>query len=330
MGAGIAQLGVLAGIETYLHDPFPEALERGGERVHRGLARGAERGRWSQDEATDAEARLVLAGSLEELSACELVIEAAPEWLDLKRELFERLSSVCPDETVIGTNTSSILVSSLASAAARPENVVGMHFFNPPPLMKLLEVIAATQTRERALAVARAVGEAMGKRVIVASDGPGFLVNRCGRPFGAESLRLLQEHVATIEQIDRICRLGGGFRMGPFELMDLVGVDVGFDVSRSFYEQSFGEPRWRPSMITARLVAAGRRGRKAGRGYYDYTAGPHRPEDPEPPAGAGAEGHALVVAGEGALATELRDAAQRAGYRVTARQEPAADPPWLS
>src|SRR3954453_11657563 len=221
MGAGIAQLGVIAGLDTYLHDPFPEALERGGERVHRGLAKGAERGRWNEDQAADAEARLVLAGSLEELSACELVIEAAPERVDLKRELFERLSETCGPDTVIGTNTSSILVSSLAAAAAHPENVVGMHFFNPPPLMRLLEVIAAAQTSERALGVARAMGEAMGKTVIVATDGPGFLVNRCGRPVNGEALRLLQERVATLEQIDRIARLGGGFPVGTLELMDL-------------------------------------------------------------------------------------------------------------
>ena len=161
---------------------------------------------------------------------------------------------------MLATNTSSIPVTSLAGAAARPENVVGMHFFNPPPLMKLLEVIAAEQTGERALDVARAAGEAMGKTVIVAGDGPGFLVNRCGRPFGAEALRLLQERVATHEQIDRICRLGGGFRMGPFELMDLVGIDVGFEVAQSFTELSFGEPRWKPSPIQARMVAAGRLG----------------------------------------------------------------------
>ena len=125
-----------------------------------------------------------------------------------------------------------------------------MHFFNPAPLMALLEVVAGEQSSEEALAVARAAGEAMGKHVIDAADGPGFLVNRCNRPFGLEALRLLQERIAPLEEIDRICRLGGGFRMGPFELMDLVGVDVGLDVSRSFYEQSFGEPRWRPSPIT--------------------------------------------------------------------------------
>src|SRR3954463_5080041 len=296
MGAGIAQLGVLAGLDTYMHDPFPEALERGGERVHRGLAKGAERGRWPEEVAVEAETRLVLAASLDELAACELVIEAAPERIELKRELFERLSEICGDDAVLASNTSSILVSSLAAAAARPENVVGMHFFNPPPLMRLLEVIAAAQTSQRALAVARAVGEAMGKTVIVAADGPGFLVNRCGRPVNGEALRLLQERVASVEKIDRIARLGGGFRMGPFELMDLVGIDVGYEVARSFNEQGFGEPRWKPSMLQAKMVAAGTLGRKTGSGWYSYEDGPHRADDPEPPAAGGGDGRTVAIA----------------------------------
>lgn len=315
MGAGIAQLGCLAGIDTYLHDPFPEALERGGERVHRGLARGVERERWSEAEATEAEARLVLAGSLEDLAGCDLVIEAAPERVELKRELFERLSEVCGPGTVIGTNTSSILVSSLASAAARPENVVGMHFFNPPPAMKLLELIAATQTGERALNMARATGEAMGKRVIVATDGPGFIVNRCGRPFGGEALRLLQERVATPEQIDRVCRLGGGFRMGPFELMDMVGIDVGFEVGKSFEAQSFGEPRWKPNALQARMVASGLFGRKTGAGWYEYPDGePYRPDDPHPPEAGGGDGRRVAIDGAGELARALLQRARAAGF----------------
>ncbi len=183
---------------------------------------------------------------------------------------------------MLATNTSSIPVTSLAGAAGHPENVVGMHFFNPPPLMRLLEVIPADQSSDRAVALARAAGEAMGRRVIVVADGPGFLVNRCGRPYGAEALRIVQEGIATPEQVDRICRLGGGFRMGPFELMDLVGIDVGYAVAQSFTELSFGEPRWKPSPLQARMVAAGRLGRKAGRGWYDYGDGPHRPEDPPP------------------------------------------------
>ena len=162
----------------------------------------------------------------------------------------------------------------------------------------------------------------MGKHVIDAADGPGFLVNRCNRPFGLEALKLLQEQVATIEEIDRTCRLGGGFRMGPFELMDLVGVDVGLDVSRSFYEQSFGEPRWRPSPITVRTVAAGRRGRKSGRGYYEYPEyRRHRPPTRAPPSGGG-DGM-VVIAGESPLALELGEAAAQArlGGRHAAEAE---------
>jgi 3-hydroxybutyryl-CoA dehydrogenase len=311
MGAGIAQLGCAAGMRTLLHDPVPDALDRGAGRALDGLARWIEKGRVGED----APERLRPVRSLEELAPCDLVIEAAPERAELKRELFGRLSGLCGHEAVLATNTSSIPVTSLASAASRPENVVGMHFFNPPPLMGLLEVIRADQTGERALGLAVATGEAMGKRVILAADGPGFLVNRCGRPFGGEALRLLQERVATHEQIDRVCRLGGGFRMGPFELMDLVGIDVGFEVAKSFTELSFGEPRWKPNPIQARMVAAGRVGRKSGHGYYDYRDdGSHRSEDPEPPPAGGGDGRPVAILGQGAVADGLRDLARAAGF----------------
>jgi 3-hydroxybutyryl-CoA dehydrogenase len=276
MGAGIAQLGALAGIETVLHDPIDEALENGLKAIHANLAKGAARGRWSEADAEAARARLSTStvDGLDGLAGCELVIEAAPERLDLKRELFQNLSAACGPGAVLATNTSSIPVTQIASAAAEPENVVGLHFFNPPPLMKLVELIAALQTCERALEIARATGEAMGKRVIDAVDGPGFLVNRCGRPFGSEALRLLQERLASVEEIDAIYRQGGDYRMGPFELMDLVGIDVGFAVAQSFTELSFGEPRWRPNPLQARMVAAGRLGRKTGSGWYEYGDSP--------------------------------------------------------
>jgi 3-hydroxybutyryl-CoA dehydrogenase len=313
MGAGIAQLGCAAGMRTMLHDPVPHALERGAERVHGGLAKWIEKGRVGQD----APGRLQIARALDDLAPCKLVIEAAPERPDLKRELFASLSQICGPEAVLATNTSSIPVTSLASAAARPENVVGMHFFNPPPLMPLLEVIRADQTGEGAVELARATGDAMGKRVILASDGPGFLVNRCGRPFAAEALRLLQERIATHEQIDRVCRVGGGFRMGPFELMDLVGIDVGFEVAKSFTELSFGEPRWKPSPIQARMVAAGRLGRKSGRGYYDYDGdGPYRPDDPPPAPSGGGEGRLVAIGGDTPLAHALRARALEAGFEA--------------
>ena len=335
MGAGIAQLACLSGARTLLHDPLPEALDKGLEGIRAQLERGVERGRLSSSEAQTASERLEPAAALEDLADCELVIEAAPERLELKRELFARLSEeIVSANCVLATNTSSLLVTAVAAAVQRPERVVGMHFFNPPPVMRLLEVVAGEQSSEAALARARATGEAMGKHVILAADGPGFLVNRCNRPFQLEALKLLQERVAPLDEIDRICRMGGGFRMGPFELMDLVGVDTGLDVSRSFYEQSFGEPRWRPSPITVRMVAAGRRGRKSGRGYYDYSIDsdpptPHRPPDPEAIRPGGGDG-LIVIAGHSPLAHALAHAAADAGWEV-ARPDDAqdSDPPFL-
>jgi len=332
MGSGIAQLAARSGARTLLHDPVAEALQKGLQRARAGLGKEAAKGRLSDEQAERAGASLHAVDSLDALAPCELVIEAAPERLELKHELYARLSEIVSEECVLASNTSSLLVTALGPAASHPERVVGMHFFNPAPLMALLEVVAGEQSSERALALAHATGVAMGKTVIRASDGPGFLVNRCNRPFGLEALRLLQERIADVETIDRICRMEGGFRMGPFELMDLVGVDVGFEISKSFYAQSFGEPRWRPSPIAARYVAAGLHGRKAGRGYYSYPserrepgAGPgHRPADPdareaEPP-GSG-EG-VVVIDGAGLVAEELRHLAARAGYEVRSPHDP--------
>ena len=329
MGAGIAQLGCLAGARTLLHDADPAALERALERIPAQLERGAERRRWSADDARAARERLEGVGELGELSDCELIIEAAPEALELKRELFGTLSEVAPG-AVLASNTSSIPISSIAPAAADPGRVVGMHFFNPAPLMRLVEVIAGLDSSQEALSVARATGEAMGKRVIDAADGPGFLVNRCNRPFALEALKLLAERVADVETIDRICRLGGGFRMGPFELSDLVGLDVGLEVARSFHELSFGEPRWRPSPLAARQVAAGRLGRKSGRGWYAYGDGPHRPEDPPTPPAGGGDGRLVVIAGDLPLAEELRGVAGAAGYAAVAPLAAEGEVPWLA
>ncbi len=326
MGSGIAQLGAVGGLTTRLHDPDPAALQRGIDRIARQLDREVDRGRMEATAAEAARAALQPAAGLEELADCDLVIEAAPEHLELKRSLFASLSDIVSPDCVLATNTSSLLVTALAPAATHPERVVGMHFFNPPALMALLEVVAGLDSSPRALAVARAAGEAMGKHVIQAIDGPGFLVNRCNRPFALEGLKLLAEGIAGIEQIDRICRLGGGFRMGPFELMDLVGVDTGLDVARSFYEQSFGEPRWRPSPLQAKMAAGGRHGRKTGRGYYEYPeSGGHRPADPPPPFAGGGDG-LVVIAGDSALAVDLAEAASAAGWEVLTPME-AVDGP---
>jgi 3-hydroxybutyryl-CoA dehydrogenase len=315
MGAGIAQLACVSGARALMHDPLPDALARGRAGIEKALARGVERGRLSQDDATAALERLESVADMGGLAQCDLVIEAAPESLEIKHEIYRRLAEVVSANCVLATNTSSLPVTAIASVVPDPGRVVGMHFFNPAPVMRLLEIVAGDASDERSLALARATGEAMGKVCIDAADGPGFLVNRCNRPFGLEALRLLSEGVCDVETIDRIVRLGGGFRMGPFELMDLVGVDVGLEVSKSFYSQSFGEPRWRPSPITQRMVDAGRHGRKAGRGYYDYSAGPHRPKDPPPPEPVPGSG-LIVIGGDGPIAAELHALAGAAGWEV--------------
>jgi 3-hydroxybutyryl-CoA dehydrogenase len=284
MGAGIAQIACLGGFETRLHDPVPDALATGAGHLRAALDKGVERERWSRGEAEQAATLLRPTERIDDLAGCELVIEAAPEDPALKRELFARLAEVCGPETVLATNTSSLSVTAIASGVPRPERVCGMHFFNPPALMQLVEVVAGDETSEETQMLAGEVARAMGREPIRAADAIGFVANRVARPFTLEALRLLGDRIATHDQIDRIVRIGGGFRMGPFELMDLVGVDVNFEVAKSFWEQSFHEPRWQPHPLQRRLVAAGRLGRKSGRGWYEYEAGPHRPDDPPPPA----------------------------------------------
>ncbi len=270
MGAGIAQVAALGGYETRLYDAFPAAAERGAAQLGEALRKGAARGRWSEAEAEAAAARVSAVAELEELAGCELLIEAAPEEVELKRQLFTAAAAACDSETVLATNTSSLRVSDIAAGVPGPERVVGMHFFNPPALMKLVEVVAAAESSEAALAATTAVAERMGRTPIRARDTPGFVANRLARPFNLEALRMLADGVAEPEAIDRAYRLGGGFRMGPFELIDLIGLDVNLAIARSFFAQG-GEPeRWRPSPIQERMVGEGRLGRKSGRGFYEY------------------------------------------------------------
>jgi 3-hydroxybutyryl-CoA dehydrogenase len=279
MGRGIAQLAALGGYETVLYDVSAELAETGAAALREALEKGAARGRWSEDDARAASSRVETAAELEGLRGCELLIEAAPEQLELKRKIFTGLAEALGPEPVFASNTSSLRVSEIAAGVPGPERVVGMHFFNPPPLMKLVEVVAAERSSEAALAAATEVAERMGRTPIRAKDSPGFVANRLARPFSLESLRILGDGVADAAAIDRIVRLGGGFRMGPFELLDLIGLDVNLEIARSFFRQG-GEPeRWRPSPIQEQLVAEGRFGRKSGRGYHDYDG--EREPDPE-------------------------------------------------
>ena len=292
------------------------------------MASRASRRRGSKRPVEGARERLRPVGALEELEACDLVIEAAPERLELKGELLRELAG--HTDAVLATNTSSLPVTAVGAASGSPERVVGMHFFNPPPVMRLVEVVAGVDTSPESVAVARAAAEAMGRRVVEVADGIGFLVNRCNRPFSLEALRIVHEGLATPEQVDRICRLGGGFRMGPFELMDLVGVDVGLEIARSFFEQSFHEPRWRPSPLQRRMVDAGHLGRKAGRGWYEYPDGRPVPREeeaaPEPGGGDGL----VVIAGELPIAIQLAQLARDAGWRVAAPGDADGEVPFIA
>jgi 3-hydroxybutyryl-CoA dehydrogenase len=281
MGRGIAQLAALGGYETVLYDVAPELAESGAAALHEALDKGAERGRWSVDDAAAAATRVETASELDQLRGCELVIEAAPEKLELKRQIFTELAEAVGPEPVLASNTSSLRVAEIAAGVPHPERLVGMHFFNPPALMKLVEVVAAEASSEPALAATTEVAERMGRTPIRAKDSPGFVANRLARPFSLESLRILGDGVAEAPAIDRIVRLGGGFRMGPFELLDLIGLDVNLEIAHSFFAQG-GEPeRWRPSPIQEKLVAEGRFGRKSGHGYYEYGDGAAREPDPD-------------------------------------------------
>jgi len=281
MGRGIAQVAALGGLDVRLYDAFPGAAEAAAMRLGEDLADGTARGRWNEDEAEAASLRVYTAQEIGELADCELLIEAAPEDLELKRRLFADAADACGPETILATNTSSLRVSDIAADVPNPERLVGMHFFNPPVLMKLVEVVAAEASSEQALATTTELALAMRRTPIRAKDTPGFVANRLARPFALESLRMLGDGVADAATIDRIVRLGGGFRMGPFELIDLIGLDVNLTIARSFFAQG-GEPeRWRPNPIQERLVEEGKLGRKSGQGYYPYGPGVERELDPE-------------------------------------------------
>jgi 3-hydroxybutyryl-CoA dehydrogenase len=323
MGAGVAQVAALGGLRVRLHDPDGAALVAGMERMRDGLRKGVARDRWSEADAEAAAGRVVEAPVLSDLAGCDAVIEASPEDLGLKRALFAALAEACGPRTILATNTSSLRVGDVAARVPHPERVCGMHFFNPPVLMRLVEVVAAEQSGPHALDAITELARAMGREPVRCTDSPGFVVNRCNRPFTLESLRILDEGGASHAQIDEVMRTDGGYRMGPFELMDLVGIDVNLKVARSFHRQR-PLARWEPHPIQERMVAARQLGRKSGRGFYEYEKG--SPRAPAPPLAGGATrreilervvcalaNEAAFAAGEGVAAPDEIDMAMRLG-----------------
>ena len=270
MGSGIAEVGAVAGFDVILNDVSQKALESAMQRIKQNLARAVEKKRMTAGDATEAYARIKASDNFSDLAPSSFIVEAALENMNVKREIFQKLDSLLSPETILATNTSSLSVSSIGSMVKRPDKVVGMHFFNPPPLMRLVEVVKGKQTSAETIELTLDVARRMRKTPVVCNDTPGFIVNRIARPFYLEAMRLLGEGVASIEEIDRIVKLEGGFKMGPFELMDLIGIDVNYAVTKSVFEQFSQEPRFQPHPIQQKMVEAGTLGRKTKKGFYSY------------------------------------------------------------
>jgi 3-hydroxybutyryl-CoA dehydrogenase len=285
MGRGIAQIAVQAGSQVSLYDTQPEAVAKAREAVFQQWGKMQDKGRLSAEAVAVYKSHLLAASSLQDLAACELVVEAIVEKLDIKKSLFTELEKVLSASAVLVTNTSALSVTAIAAALQRPAQFAGYHFFNPVPLMKVVEVIAGLKTDPAVCQRLTAFASQMGHTPVQAQDTPGFIVNHAGRGYGTEALRIVSEGVADFATIDRILRDQVGFKLGPFELFDLTALDVSHPVIESIYHQYYEEPRYRPNVITAQRLAAGVVGKKVGEGFYNYVDGAAQvPAEPPVPA----------------------------------------------
>ena len=286
MGRGIAQIAALGGLNVRLYDTNQQAVTAAREYLADTLNKLAAKGKLNEVDAHDALARIHAAGAIGELADCDVVVEAIVERLDVKRELFRELEGVVGENCILASNTSSLSITAIAAGCAKPERVVGLHFFNPVPLMKVVEVIDGLRGDPAAGDALMALGRQMGHTAVRAKDMPGFIVNHAGRGMNTEGLRIAGEGVAEFVDIDRIMREQAGFRLGPFELLDLTALDVSHPVMESIYHQFYEEPRFTPSPITGTRLAGGLIGRKTGEGFYRYVDGQQQvpPEAPAPTA----------------------------------------------
>ena len=273
MGAGIAQVCAQAGWKTNLYDAFPEGLERGMERIEAFWEKGIARGKTTNEQREEWSAMLTPVSDLAEaVGEADLVIEAVPEIPELKHSIFAQLDEFAPPHAVLGTNTSSLSIADIAAVTNRPEQVIGMHFFNPVPIMKLLEVVQHDRTSQTTIATAQSAGAAMGKTSILVRDIPGFATSRLGVVLGNEAIRMLADGVASAKDIDTAMVLGYKHPMGPLALTDLVGLDVRRDILLNL-QRSFNDDAYAPHPLLERLVSEGRLGKKTGKGIYDWSSG---------------------------------------------------------
>jgi len=313
MGAGIAQVAAAAGHEVLLIDAVPDAVERARSAIDKDLQGGVRRGKLAADEAQATLARLRPA-QWNDLGSCALVIEAIAEDLEAKRTLLARLQQVVPSDCIIATNTSSLSITAIAAGSRHPERVVGMHFFNPPARMKLVEVVSGVETLPEVARTVFDTAEAWGKKAATAKSTPGFIVNRIARPFYGEAWMVLSENAASPATLDAIVRDCGGFPMGPFELMDLIGHDVNLKVTQSVFEATFFDRRYAPSLAQQELVRAGRLGRKSDHGIYDFRDGAPKAQ---PAVEAGSEpARRIVAVGSLGIATPIITRLEQAGIDV--------------
>lgn len=270
MGSGIAEVAAKSGFQVLVREQNESFLKKGLGRIEQSLARAVSKGKLSAEEKTTVQAQIAGGIGLDEaLATCDLVIEAITEDIELKREIFRALDTICPASTILASNTSSISVIELAAVTRRPTQVLGMHFFNPVPVMPLLELVRTVQTDEATLDIGRAVGERMGKKMIVAKDAPGFVVNRLLIPYMLDGIRVYEQGLASREDIDNGMVMGANHPMGPLTLADFVGLDTTLFVADVLFEE-LGETRFKAPTLLRRLVSAGHMGRKSGRGIYTY------------------------------------------------------------